>query len=117
MFKDINRLLRQITVNIFVVNSLFYLSILIYYISFKYHADQRFIENVVMIALANILFIICFIGYVKKNKIIYYLTLLYSLFTSFMALTENMGTLDFIVLFLSLTLFVTLILQMRTYTR
>lgn len=115
MFKDVHRLLRQITVNVFVVACLFYLSLLIYYISFKYGVDQGFFFNMSALALANLLIIVCFIGYVKEIKGLYYFSLVYTLFTSFMSLTDDMGTLDLIVLILSALLFVSLISQIKRF--
>ena len=62
-----------------------------------------------------IIFLIAFIGYLKRNIIIYYLTLVFLFCNAILSITDELGFQDILSLVLNLLLFIILAFQWRIF--
>lgn len=106
--------MRVYSIILFSLNFLFWIFIAISY-SFVRENPNSIVKF--LLFLEPIIFLIAFIGYLKRNIIIYYLTLIFLFCNAILSITDEIGCLDILSLILNLLLFIVLAFQWRIFRR
>ena len=97
---------------LFFINFLFWTFVAIFYSLVR--EDSTSMVSILLF-MEPIVFLIAFIGYLKKNIVIYYLTLIFLFCNAILSITDELGFLDILSLVLNLLLFIVLAFQWRIF--
>ncbi len=100
--------MRVYSIILFSINLLFWIFVAIFY-SFMRENPNSMVK--ILLFIEPIIFLIALIGYLKKNTVIYYLTLVFLLCNAILSITDELGFLDLLSLVLNLLMFIVLAFQ------
>ncbi len=113
MFNISNRLIKQVTMILYVANIQFWLFLLIYFISFETITSVSDYFECFVFGSEIIVFSLSFYGYIKQKKIIYIGSLIFVFLNAILSITDQIGSLDLISLVLNVSLFLSLLAQYK----
>jgi len=103
---------RKASLFIYVANIVFWIGISVYY---SFSDMEQYAVLKLLLFTEPLVFIASLIGYLRKNRLIFVMTLLFLVVNSILSITDEVGLFDVISLFLNIILFLILALQWKIY--
>ena len=104
---------RKTSVSLFVANIMFWMGIFVYYSFFKYAGHEQYAILKIFLFIEPVLFFAGLLGYLRKNRLIFIVTMIFLVVNSILSITDEVGIFDVISLLLNVVLLVILVLQWK----
>jgi hypothetical protein len=111
---------KQITIATYILyamNIAFWLGIVVYYWFIEFAGNSSYLLIKILLLFEPLVFAISLLGYLKRIRFIYLVTLIFLIFNSILSLTDEVGAFDIASFLLNIGLLILLLVQWRTIAK
>ena len=107
--------LGKISIIGFILNIAFWLWIFLNYSFIKFYGNGDYILARVLLFFEPVIFIVALMGYLRKRRVIYILSILFLTANSLLSITDEVGFMDIVSLFMNIGLALLLAVQWKDF--